>query len=202
MKLYSNRFAPSPRRVRMFAAEKGLALDIIEVDIAAGETQSDAYRAINPLAETPTLTRPDGSALTESLAICRWLEEYQAEPNLLGRSMDERADINAWVDRLMFRLYVPLTQVFRHTHVFWSGRIKQLPEWGEQQRVAVLEELSRLDQALATREYLARADFSLADIVAFTTVDFGKPSGIRVDARYPALQRWYEQIKARPSARA
>jgi len=186
----------------MYAHEKNIPLDIIEVDIGAGETHSDAYRAINALGETPVLIRPDGSILTESLAICRWLEDYQPEPNLLGHTADERADVNAWVDRLMFRLYVPLTHVFRHTHAFWSGRLQQFPEWGAAQRTTVLEEFGRLDEALHGREYLARDALSLADIVAFTSIDFGKPSGLRVDERYPTLRRWYERMKARPSAGA
>ncbi|HUO96007.1 MAG TPA: glutathione S-transferase family protein [Steroidobacteraceae bacterium] len=202
MKLYTNRFAPSPRRVRMYAAEKGLALELIEIDIAAGEHQGTDYRAVNPLAEVPTLERDDGSRLTESLAICRWLEEVHPEPNLFGRTSAERAEVNRWIDRLMFRLYAPLTHVFRNTHPFWAGRLTQVPAWGEVQRAAVLEEFAALEAWLATREFLASERFTMADIVAFTSLEFGKPSGLRVDATRPALMRWYAATGARPSARA
>ena len=186
----------------MYAAEKGLALELIEVDIAAGATQAPAYLAINPLAETPTLELDDGTHLTESLAICRWLEELHPEPELFGRTPRERATINGWIDRLMFRTYVPTTQVFRNTHSFWATRLTQVPEWGELQRRAVLAEYDALDAALTNRDHLARDSFSMADVVAFTTVDFGKPCGLRIGDGRPALRRWYEAVAARPSARA
>ncbi|HXQ63313.1 MAG TPA: glutathione S-transferase family protein [Steroidobacteraceae bacterium] len=202
MKLYSNKFAPSPRRVRMFAAEKGRVLDIVEVDIAAGEHRSREYLAVNPLGELPTLQLADGSHLGESVAICRWLEEQHPQPNLFGRTPRERAAINSWIDRLMFRLYVPTTHVFRHTHPFWATRLKQVPEWAEIQRAAVLEEYASLDRALDGREFIARDTFSMADVVAFTSIDFGKPSNLRIADAQPNLKRWYAAINARPSARA
>lgn len=202
LKLYSSPHAPSPRRVRMYAAEKGIPLQLIEVDIAAGASRAPQYLAINPLGETPTLEREDGSLLTESLAICRWLEELHPAPDLFGRDAFERAEVNRWIDRVTFRLYVPTTEVFRHTHAFWAGRIEQVPAFGELQRTTVRCEYAALDAILADREFLARDKFSMADIVAFVAVDFGKPSGLRVGEETPALKRWYEAIRARPSARA
>jgi glutathione S-transferase len=202
VKLYSSRFAPSPRRVRMYAAEKGIALEIVEVDIAAGGTQSADYLSINPLGELPTLELDDGSHLSESLAICRWLESGHPEPPLFGRSPRERAGIDAWIDRLMFHLYVPLTHVFRHSHSFWATRLQQIPAWAEAQRAAVLAEFAALDTALAGHDYVAGRDFSMADIVAFTSIDFAKPSNLRLTGAQPNLQRWHAAINGRPSARA
>ena len=202
MKLYSNRFAPSPRRVRMYAAEKGLVLDVVEVDLAAGEQRAPGYLAVNPLAELPTLELDDGTRVTESLAICRWLEERHPVPPLFGRDADERREVNRWIDRLMFRLYVPTTHVFRHTHAFWATRLTQVPAWGEQQRTAVLAEYAALDAHLADREYVAGDAFSMADVVAFTTIDFGKPSGLRLGDAHPHAKRWYDAVRARPSASA
>lgn len=202
MKLYTNRFAPSPRRVRMYAAEKGLAPELVDVDIAAGEHQAPGYLAVNPVGEVPVLERDDGTRLTESLAICRWLEEQHPEPNLFGRTASERAEVNRWIDRLMFRLYVPSTHVFRNTHPFWATRLKQVPEWGEVQRAAVLAEYDALEAWLGKREWIAGERFTMADIVAYTTIDFGKPSGLRVGDDRPALKRWYESVGSRPSARA
>ncbi len=202
MKLYSNRYAPSPRRVRMYAAEKGIALEIVEIDIAAAANRAADYLAVNAFGEVPTLERDDGTRLSESLAICRWLEETHPEPNLFGRTVEERAEVNRWVDRLLFRLYVPSAQVFRNTHPFWATRLTQVPAWGELQRAAVLAEYDALDAWLGKREWLASDRFTVADVVAFVAVDFGKPSGLRVGEARPALQRWYERVGARPSARA
>lgn len=202
MKLYSSPLAPSPRRVRMYAAEKGIALDTVSVDIAKDETHGAEFLAINPAGETPVLDLGNGRYLTESIAICRYLDETHPGPDLLGASADERAAINQWVDRLMFRLYVPMTHVFRHTHAFWSGRIAQVPAYGEVARTLVIEELAALDRHLAGREWVARDTFSLADIVGFVAADFGRVVGVRVEPDRPNLHRWYGAIRARPSAAA
>jgi glutathione S-transferase len=202
VKLYSSRFAPSPRRVRMYAAEKGIALEIVEVDIAKREHEAPAYRAVNPAALLPTLERDDGSRLTESLAICRWLEELHPEPDLFGRSADERAAVNSCIDRLMFGLYVPTTHAFRHTHSFWADRLRQVPEWGELERARARAFYGELERTLATREFVALERFTMADIVAFTSVDFGKVAGLRPTEAEPHLARYQAAIGARPSARA
>lgn len=202
MKLYDDARAPSPRRVRMFAAEKGLDIPRIAVDIAGGGTQAEDFLRINPLGEVPVLELDDGTRLTESLAICRYLESIAPEPNLLGRNPREAADIESAVLQLMFRAYVPTTQAFRHTHKFWAGRIAQVPEYGALAREAVLAEWARLEQLLAHREYLAGDRFTFADIVGFTTLDFGKPAGIRLQPGQVALARWHAAVAARPSAAA
>lgn len=201
-KLYDNSFAPSPRRVRMFLAEKGLPYQSIPVDIGAGETGSADFLAINPLGELPVLELADGTRLRESLAICRYLETVQPEPVLLGRDDLERAAIESIVLQLMFRVYVPTTHAFRHTHKFWAGRIPQVAEYGALAREQVLAEWQRLDRELADREFLAGDRFSFADIVGFTTLEFGKPSGIRVQEGQDNLRRWHAAIAARPSAKA
>ena len=202
MKLYSNRYAPSPRRVRMFAAEKGIALDIVEVDIAAGEQRSAEFLARNPRGELPLLELDDGSILTESLAICRLLEARQPEPNLWGRTPEERAAVDCAVDGLMFRLYVPTTQAFRHGHEFWAGRIEQVPAYADVARRLVTAEYDFLERRLAEHAYVSLDRFTMADIVAYTTVEFGKVAGLRPGADHKGIQRWRAEIRERPSARA
>ena len=202
LKLYDNAFAPSPRRVRMFLVEKGLPFETVSVDIAAGETSSADFLAVNPLGELPVLELDDGTRLRESLAICRYLESMQPEPALLGRNDRERADIESIVLQLMFRVYVPTTHAFRHTHKFWAGRVVQIPEYGALARENVLTEWQRLDRELANREFLAGDRFSFADIVGYTTLEFGKPSGIRLQEGQDHLRRWHAAIAARPSAKA
>lgn len=202
LKLYDNAFAPSPRRVRMFLAEKGLVFETVPVDIAAGETASADFLAVNPLGELPVLELEDGTRLRESLAICRYLEAMHLEPALLGRDDRERAEIESIVLQLMFRVYVPTTHAFRHTHKFWAGRIAQVPEYGALARQSVLSEWQRLDGDLSSREFLAGDRFSFADIVGYTTLEFGKPSGIRLQEDQANLRRWHAAIAARPSAKA
>lgn len=202
MKLYDDARAPSPRRVRMFAAEKGLSIPVAAVDIAGGGTRAAAFLEVNPLGEVPVLELDDGSRLTESLAICRYLEAIAPEPNLLGRNPREAAEIESMALQIMFRAYVPTSHAFRHTHKFWAGRVRQVPEYGAIAREDALAEWARLDRLLGSREYLAGDRFSFADVVGFTTLEFGKPSGIRLQPEQAALARWYAAVGARPSARA
>lgn len=202
MKLYDNAFAPSPRRVRMFLAEKGLSVERIEIDIAAGANAHADFLAINPQGEVPVLELDDGTRLTESLAICRYIETLHPAPPLLGKSPLEQARIEGAVLSLMFRVYLPTTHAFRHMHKFWQGRIEQVRAYGELARQQVLDEWQRLDAQLGTAAFIAGERFSFADIVAFTTLEFGKVAGIRPQPTQTHLLRWREAIAARPSAAA
>lgn len=207
MKLYDNGLAPSPRRVRMFIAEKGLeargiTLTRIPVDIATNETGGAAFREVNPLGEVPVLELDDGTRLRESLAICRYLETLYPEPALFGTTPLERARIEAMTLELMFRIYMPTTHAFRHGHKFWQGRVTQIAEYGALAREQVLAEWRRFDALLSNQAFVAGDTFSFADIVAFTTLEFGKPSGIRVQPDQLGLGRWHAAIAARPSAKA
>ena len=202
MKLYDAPFAPSPRRVRMFLAEKRLTIPTVQLDIAAGETSTPDFARINAVGEVPVLELDDGTRITESLAICRYIETLHPEPALLGRTPLERARIDALVLQTMFRIYVPTTQAFRHGHKFWAGRITQIPQYADLARQQVLTEWARIDAALAEHEFIAGDRFTFADIVAFTSLDFGKPSGIRVQPEQVHLARWQAAIAARPSAKA
>ena len=202
MKLYSNAFAPSPRRVRMFLAEKGLELPTEQVDLAKDEHRQARFLAVNPLGEVPALVLDDGSVLTESIAICRYLEALHPEPNLFGRTPAERAQVDQWTYRTMFRLYEPVRQAFRNLHKYWAGRVPQVPQAGALAREAALAELAALDAALAGRPFIAGDRYTFADIAALCAVDFGKPSDIRITASWPHLKRWHDVVSARASAKA
>jgi len=186
----------------MFAAEKGMALDIVEVDIAGGEHRSDEFLARNPRGELPLLELDDGTILTESLAICRLLEALQPEPNLWGRTTAERAAIDCAVDGLMYRLYVPTTQAFRHGHEFWAGRIEQVPAYADVARRLVIAEYDILERTLAQQTYVCLERFTMADIVGYTSVEFGKVAGLRPPKEHIGIQRWRALIADRPSAKA
>lgn len=203
MKLYNDPFAPSPRRVRMFLAEKNLDYQRVDLSIAAGDTATAEFLAINPLGELPVLELDDGQRLTESLAICRYLETLAPQPALFGATPTEQARIEAAAHRLMFRVYVPTTLAFRHLHKFWQGRgAVQITQFGEHARQQVLEEWQRINDELAGQRFIAGDVFSIADIVAYTSLDFGKPSGIRRQDHQTHLARWYAEVAERPSAKA
>jgi glutathione S-transferase len=103
MKLYDCQTAPSPRRVRIFAAEKGIELQLVEVDLAAGEQFSESFRSINPDCVVPVLELDDGRRITEVLAICQYLEEIQPEPALIGRTPEARAEAMGWAIKIEYQ---------------------------------------------------------------------------------------------------
>lgn len=203
MLLYHDPRAPNPRRVRIFLAEKGVAYDTIEVSIAASEHHKPEFLKKNPLALLPVLELADGKILRESMAICRYVEELHPEPNLLGVDPWERAQIEQWNRHAELELLLPILQVFRNTHPFWSGRIKQSPEYGAIVRDLVSGRFDWFEGELAHRPYLAGPRFTVADITALCAIDFGKVSSIRINAEtHPHLAAWHARVGGRPSAKA
>ena len=205
MKLFQDPRAPNPRRVRVFLHEKGLLdrVELVEVSINAKQHRAPEHLARNPLGLVPVLELDDGRQLRESMAICRWVEEQQPEPNLFGRDAWERAQIEQWNRHAELELLWPVAQVFRNTHEFWRGRIEQAPDFGEIMRRVLGERLAWFEQELATRPYFAGERFTVADITALCALDFAKISQIRIDpATQPNLARWREIVAARPSAKA
>jgi len=203
MLLYHDTRAPNPRRVRIFLAEKGVAYDTIEVEIAKMANLSTEFRKKNPLALLPVLELADGKVLRESIAISRYLEELYPEPNLFGADAWERATVEQWNRHAELELLIPIAQVFRNTHPFWNGRIKQSPDYGEVMRELVVGRFEFFNGELAHRPYLAGDRFTVADITALCAIDFGKVSKIRIDAAlHPHLAAWYARINERPSAKA
>lgn len=203
MLLYHDLRAPNPRRVRIFLAEKGVAYDTIEVSIAAQAHQTPEFRKKNPIALLPVLELDDGRVLRESMAICRYLEELHPEPNLFGADPWERAQIEQWNRHAELELLFPISQVFRNSHKFWVGRIRQAPEFADIMREQVHDRFEWLDQELATRPYLAGPRFTVADITALCAIDFGKVSDLRIDAtKSPNLAAWHRRVSDRPSMKA
>lgn len=203
MLLYHDPRAPNPRRVRVFLAEKNVAYDTIEVLISAAAHQTPEFRKKNPIALLPVLELADGRVLRESMAICRYIEELHPEPNLLGADAWERAQIEMWSRHAELELLFPISQVFRNTHSFWVGKIKQAPDFAAIMRDMLAERFQWFDGELANRPYLAGDRFTVADITAVCALDFGKVSDIRIQpAVHPHLAAWHQRVAARPSYKA
>ena len=194
--------APNPRRVRIFAAEKGIALDTRDLSIPAGEHKSPEFLALNPRGQTPALQLDDGTAIAESVAICRYLEATHPEPPLFGRDAKEQALIEMWNRRVEMILMRPVGAVWVHTHPFTARLPGRNAEWGEANRPRVEEALRFFDSALEGREFLAADHYSIADILLLTTVDFATFIGIAVPDNLESLRAWHARVSARPSAAA
>ena len=194
--------APNPRRVRIFAAEKGIDLSSKEVSIPKREQKAPEYVAKNPRGQTPILELDDGTVIAESVAIMRYLEAEQPDPPLFGTTASEIAEIEMWNRRVEMILMPAIAAVWVHTHPFTAALPGRNAEWGESNRPRVVEGMRFFDGSLEGREYLAGSAFSAADILLLTTVDFAKFIGLDMPSECANLLRWHERVSARPSASA
>lgn len=202
MKLYDLKAGMNPRRVRIFLAEKGIDVPMVDVDMMKGENATPEFLALNPLGKLPVLELDDGTILTESMAICRYFEELHPEPPLFGRDPLERAQVEMWNRRMELEIAYPMTQVFQHGYEFWKGRITQVPAFGEVCREKLRDRMNWLDGELADRNYIAGDSYTVADITAQCGLLMGKAVDMRVPDTLANLSRWYESVVSRPTARA
>ncbi|WP_425229520.1 glutathione S-transferase family protein [Sphingomonas sp.] len=195
--------APNPRRVRIFMAEKHLRVPSTTVSITQGEHKGADYLQVNPHGQTPSLALDNGAVLTESVAICRYLEALHPEPPLFGHGALNIAQVDMWTRRVELRLMTPLAMVWAHTHPFTARVVKpQYREFGESQRPRVLAAMGEFNRALDGREWLDGERYTIADIVLLTTIDFATFIGITMPEDLIALAQWHARATARPSAQA
>ncbi|MGO4173663.1 glutathione S-transferase family protein [Bosea sp. TAF32] len=203
MKLYDGGRAPNPRRVRIFFAEKGVALpDLVAIDIAKKEHRTEAFARINPAQRLPVLELDDGTALAETIAICRYIEALHPQPALFGRDPKEQATIEMWNRRIELGLFASVAAVFRHSHPSMAELEDQVPEWAEANRDHVDDHLWLLELQLAGNAFVCGEALSVADITAGIAIDFMKPSRIPLAEDFVHIRRWHDQLSTRPSWKA
>lgn len=191
-----------PRRVRIFMAEKGITIERREVDAAGGANATPEFMRLNPMGKLPVLELDDGSAIAESLAICRYLEALHPNPPLMGRTPRESAQIEMWTLRMDHELSQPIALAFVHSSDFYRGRVQQVSEVASWARNRALQTMAWLDGELAERSHIAGEDYTLADIVAQCACVLGKAVGLRIPPEMSHLSCWFAQVSARPTARA
>lgn len=203
MRIIEQSKAPNPRRLRIFLAEKGISIPCEQIDIMKLDQRAAEFTTLNPLQQVPVLVLDDGTAISESVAICRYFEEVQPEPALFGRGPKQRALVEMWNRRMELGLFWRVTQCFRHTHPAMAElESPQVKEWGEANRARVHEQLAILDRELAGRPWVAGEDYTIADITALVAVDFMKPARIDRAPELVNVARWHRDASARPSAKA
>jgi glutathione S-transferase len=203
MKLYNEHNpAPNPRRVRIFLAEKNISMPFVHVPMRQGAHKSAEFMVKNSLGQVPVLELDDGSTLSESIAICRYLEELHPAPALFGNDAWQRAQVEMWMRRIEFALMSRIGAVWINTHKYTAHLGTQYKDYGEASRLRSLKALHWLNDELKGREFLATDTFSMADIVALTTIDFATFIGIETPPELTNLQAWHAGVSARPSAGA
>jgi len=199
MKLYDNPHAPNPRRVRMVLAEKGITYDREELDLGAGDNLKVEFCAKNPFAKVPVLELDDGLCLSETPAICRYLDEVSDEGSLFGKTPKERAIIDMWEHRMESMVLYPAMFAFQHITGFFKDRMTPVEEFGKESVKNFLKALPVLEAQLENNDWIAGSQFSIADITAVCAIDFARIVKVRVGDEYPNIQRWYAAMKERPS---
>ena len=198
MKLY-NTNAGNPKRVRIFIAEKGI--EIPHVDLEAGtETRTDAFRKINSLGELPVLELDDGRILTESFAICRYLEAKFPEPSLMGRDAFEQANIEMWSQRIHNQLFLPHGHYVRHTISLFEDVVTQVPEFAAAERDIIPQRWTWLDGEISDgRSFLAGNTFSMADIHGMVVLMLGGLFDFPIPTSCTFVNAWADRVRARSS---
>jgi len=204
MKLYTSLRAPNPRRVRWVMAEKGIAdVEMVEIDIMSGDHKTAEYRTKVGVPHVPALELDDGTTISESVAIGRYLEHLYPEPNLFGVDAREQAIIEMWTRRCEFYLANPIMLNVRHSHPALAAlEGVQLAEVAEYNRIGADRFMKTLDRHLANHEFIAADRFTIADIVATVGLDFARLVKARPPEDLVNLTRWYEASRARPAAKA
>lgn len=202
MKLYTSTRAPNPRRVEIFLAEKGVTdLERIEIDLAAHAHFGAEHATRNPFSRVPVLELPDGRYLSESRAICTWLEGQFPEPNLMGVDATERAFIEEADRRAEFFLLIPVAMAARHQHPGLAVLEQpQFPDFGRAQAAKLIEHLGRFDAMLGRQPWLAGERYTIADITAWCALEFARLLKIKpAELGFANLAAWRERMALRPA---
>ena len=198
--------APSPRRARIVLAEKGIAHEVRQVDLAKGEQLSEEFGKINPACTVPALVLEDGAVLTDNAGIAAWAEAVQPEPALLGSTPLEKAEIASWNSKIDGEYFMAIAEVLRNTAKGMKDRAlpgphnyAQIPELAERGRTRLIHFLDRFEEHMQGRAWVATSRFSLADITAGVALDFAGWVKVDVNADRPAVAAWRARLAERPS---
>ncbi|NMM05729.1 glutathione S-transferase [Polaromonas sp.] len=204
--LYDCATAPSPRRARIFLAEKGVAHETVQVDLKNSEQLSSAYQKINPQCTVPALRTEEGTVLADNAAITAYLEARYPEPPLLGITPNQKAQIASWNWRVEFEGLMAVAEALRNSAPAMANRAlpgqmdyPQIPELAQRGLARLQQFFGMLDERLADRNFIATDSFSVADITAVVAVDFARVVRIKPGEQHPHLQRWRAAMAQRAS---
>jgi glutathione S-transferase len=203
MKILETRTAPNPRRVRIFLAEKGIEVPYEEVDIMKGVHKQEAFTRANPMQRVPVLVLDDGTAIAETVAICRYFEETKPEPALFGKGAVGRATVEMWNRRMEIGLMAHVAAAFRHIHP--AAAVLEQPQFkdfGEASKGRAVDALKVMDDALGKTRFVAGNEYSIADVTGLCAIDFMRPAKIALPPEMKNIARWHAEVSARPSAKA
>jgi glutathione S-transferase len=203
MKLY-NSIGPNPHVVRMFMAEKGIEIPLVQVDLMAGENRREPYLQKNTAGQLPALELDNGHCVTEITAICEYLEDTNPSPPLIGSNPEEKAEARKWIRRVDLNVCEPMANGFRFSEglPLFKSRVVTVPEAADGLKRMAQDRLKWLDGELGGKEFICGKRFTLADILLFCFLDFGAQVGQPLREENKNIAAWFARVKARPSAKA
>ena len=201
MKLY-NSIGPNPKVVRMFMAERGIEVDLVEVDLMGAENRQGDYLKLNPAGQLPALELDDGSVLSEITVICEYLDDKEGNSSLIGTTPEERGETRMWSRRIDLAILENLANGFRYAEgaALFKDRMRLIPQASDDLKTLAQEKITWLDEQMAGKEYVCGDRFTLADILLFVFLEFGVSVGQPLNAENKNIMAWYERVGARPSA--
>ena len=203
MKLYgAPNPAPNPRRVRIFLAEKGIDLPETPVNMMKREHKSPEFRAKNSMGQLPTLELDDGTTISETVAICRYLDETNPGMSMFGTTPLEKALVDQWIRRVEFTVMTPVGMYWRHAHPRTAALLTQFKDFGESNAETYKGAQKYLDRELEGHQFVVGDTYTMADICLLSTVDFAEWIGLPMEPEFEHLKAWHDRVTARPSANA
>ncbi|MCY3755705.1 MAG: glutathione S-transferase family protein [Alphaproteobacteria bacterium] len=201
MKLYTS-IGPNPHVVRMFMAEAGIEVPEEKVDILKGVNRESEYLSKNPSGQSPCLELDDGSHIAEITAICEYLADWQGGSPLIGSTPEERGETRMWTRRVDLNICEPLANGFRFGEGLrmFQSRIRCIPEASDGLKAIAQDKIAWLDAQMDGRQFLCGDRISLADILLYCFLAFGKTVGQDIAPENANVTAWFERMKARPSS--
>ena len=203
MKLY-NSIGPNPHVVRMFIAELGLNLEMVEIDLMAGENRQEAHLKRNPSGQMPALELDDGQCLAEITVICEYLDEINGYSDLIGKTPEDRAETKMWVRRIDLQIIEPLTNGFRYSEGYelFKERLHLIPQAADDLKAIAQERLKWLDGQLEGKQYICGDRLTLADIMLYCFLNFGATVGQAINEENKNITALYSMLDGLDSASA
>ena len=201
MRIYDS-YGPNPRALRMYLHEKGLELPKIDVDLLGAENRRAPYTDRNPGGQVPALELDDGCVVGETVAIFEYLDEKHPAPPLVGRTPEERAETRQWQRRVELKITEHLYNGFRFAEglTLFQPRMRVLPEAAEGLKATARDNLAWLDALLAGKQFIAGDRFTIADIILYCALDFGRGVNQTFDPKLANVAAWFERVSKRASA--
>ena len=205
MKLFDFEPAANAQRVQVFIREKDIEIPTEQLNVREGKQFLEPFRSMNPFHCVPFLELDDGTVISESISICRYLEEIYPNPALFGTTAETRAIIDMWLRRFELDGFIPMLHAVRNHVENFKGRVipgtrtdlPQSPKMVTRGIEMGKMFLERVEPHMADNEFVAGSRFSVADITAFFTVKLTRPLEIDINSSYPAVAAWMDRMSKR-----